>query len=171
MSHLIVITGFMGCGKSEVARSLAQRLGLEMIDLDEFITAAVGRTPAQLIDEEGEAVFRNIEANNLANVLKTGARRVIALGGGAWIENRNRELLANAAAIGVWLDTPFEVCWTRIESATEARPLARTKNNAYDLYERRRPIYELATIKIQTRPEQNPDEIAASIERQLLSSK
>ena len=60
MTQTIVITGFMGCGKSNIARELARRLDVPMIDLDDRITAHEGRTPAQLITEAGEDQFRAI---------------------------------------------------------------------------------------------------------------
>ncbi|HEU4870213.1 MAG TPA: shikimate kinase, partial [Pyrinomonadaceae bacterium] len=60
MTGPIVITGFMGCGKSRVARALAQNLNVSFVDLDESITARTGRTPAQLIDEDGEPAFRRV---------------------------------------------------------------------------------------------------------------
>ena len=160
----IVITGFMGCGKSEVARALAKRLAVEMLDLDEFITLETGRTPARLIDEDGEPAFRQIETSTLATMLRNKSEEVIALGGGAWIESRNRDLLSEADAITVWLDTPFEVCWTRIESAPDDRPLGRTKIQAYELYQRRLPIYQLAGIRTEATAHDTPDEIAARIQ-------
>src|SRR5215470_15144782 len=79
----IVITGFMGCGKTRIARRLAERLNLEFVDLDEHITAHQGRSPARLINEDGEAAFRAIESKALLEVLKTKPAAVIALGGGA----------------------------------------------------------------------------------------
>ena len=89
----IVITGFMGCGKSKVARELARRRNVAMVDLDEWITARVGRSPAELITEDGERTFREIETNALREVLQSGEADVIALGGGAWIEKVNRDLI------------------------------------------------------------------------------
>ena len=163
----IVITGFMGCGKSEVARALAQRLGVEMLDLDEFITLETGRTPAKLIDEDGEPTFRNIEFEALTNVLQNKNIEVFALGGGAWIQPRNRELLSATDSVIVWLDTPFQVCWTRIASAPEDRPLGRTKEQAHELYKSRLPTYLLATIRVHAEAEDPPSEIAARIEAEV----
>jgi len=148
MTQPIVITGFMGCGKSVVARALAQHLNVSFVDLDESITARTGRTPAQLITEDGEPAFRRIETDTLREVLHAGAAGVIALGGGAWIEAANRELITEYGCSTVWLDVPFEVCWSRIETAGEDRPLGRTKSEAATLYERRRPVYQLATIHV-----------------------
>jgi shikimate kinase len=76
----------MGCGKTKVARELARHLDVPMIDLDDEITDRVGRSPAQLIVEDGEAAFRANESDTLRHVLQTGVARVIALGGGAWIQ-------------------------------------------------------------------------------------
>jgi len=159
MTRPIVITGFMGCGKSVVARALAQHLNVSFVDLDERITAHTGRTPAQLITEDGERAFRRIETDTLREVLHAGEAGVIALGGGAWIEAANRELITGYGCSTVWLDVPFEVCWSRIESAGEDRPLGRTKSEAATLYERRRPVYELATIHVPLLGDEQPSEL------------
>ena len=166
----IVITGFMGCGKTEVARALARRLAVETIDLDEFITSQTGRTPARLIDEDGETVFRNIEFEALTNILQKTTVAVLSLGGGAWIESRNRDVLANAGSVVVWLDTPFSLCWSRIEATPGDRPLGRTKEQAHELYQRRLAIYQLATVQVQTTANETADEIAARIEAEVKSS-
>ena len=157
----------MGCGKSEVARVLAKRLGVKMLDLDEMITLETGRTPARLIDEDGEPAFRQVETSTLATLLRNKSADVIALGGGAWIQNRNRDLLSEAGAITIWLDTPFEICWTRIESDPEDRPLGRTKKQAYELYQRRLPIYSLAAVRTEATANDTPDEIAMKIQTEL----
>lgn len=145
----IVITGFMGCGKSKIARALGRRLDVPVVDLDDIITARQGRTPAQLITKDGELAFRTIETNTLREILKTIPAGVIALGGGAWIEETNRDLIDQHRCLSVWLDVPFEVCWDRIEASEEDRPLGRTHEQALKLYERRKPIYQLAAIHIQ----------------------
>jgi shikimate kinase len=142
----IVITGFMGCGKSKVAREVARRLNVAMIDLDERITAREGRSPAELIVEDGESAFRKIETSTLHDVLQSGEAKVISLGGGAWIQEANRDLINQYGCLGLWLDTPFDVCWSRIEASEEIRPLGRTRDQALALYEQRRPIYQLAEV-------------------------
>jgi|SRR5215211_7580970 len=159
----IVITGFMGCGKSKVARALARRLNVPVIDLDDVITAKHGRTPAQLITEDGEPAFRSIESNTLRELLKTVPSGVIALGGGAWIEEPNREMIDQYGCVSVWLDAPFEVCWGRIKISDEDRPLGRTREQALKLYERRKPIYQLAAIHIQRRADEELEDIISRI--------
>jgi shikimate kinase len=158
----IVITGFMGCGKTRVARELAQRLNMLMVDLDETITQRQGRSPAQIIVEDGEPAFRAIESNVLRSLLRTKVAGVIALGGGAWIEETTRELIDQYDCLSVWLDVPFEVCWARIEASGDDRPLGKTREQALALYERRKPIYQLASVHIPVAAE---DEVDALVDR------
>ena len=159
----IVIIGFMACGKTEVARVVAKQLNLKMIDLDEEITSSDRRSPAELIREEGEVPFRNIETARLRRVLERNEPNVIALGGGAWIQLANRQLLAAKNATIVWLDTPFEICWRRIESSSEDRPLGTAKEQASELFKQRYPIYELASIRIDVIGADTPPEIAGRV--------
>jgi shikimate kinase len=167
ISGPIVITGFMGCGKSEVARALAQRLDLAAIDLDDKIATQYGRTAAQLIEAEGEPAFRAIETNTLREILKNYPPCVIALGGGAWITEQNRNLIAAHGGVAVWLDAPFEVCWQRIEASEEDRPLGRTRTQAEQLFYLRRPIYQLANIHVSIMVNEAIGETVARIEASL----
>lgn len=159
----VVITGFMGCGKSHVAREVARRLDVAMVDLDERITQNTGRSPAQLIVEEGEAAFRGIESETLSEVLQNGEAKVISLGGGAWIQETNRALIAQYDCASVWLDVPFGLCWSRIESSDEDRPLGRSRDQALALYEQRRPVYQLANIHIAVTQEDFEDLVSRLI--------
>jgi shikimate kinase len=149
----LVITGFMGSGKTRIARKLARHLNFTMVDLDDRISEKEGRSPAQLIVEEGEAAFRLIESAVLREVLETNGALIVALGGGAWIQKTNRDLIEEYGYSSIWLDAPFEVCWARIEASDEDRPLGRTKEQAQRLYDERRPIYQLANIHIKTERE------------------
>ena len=159
----LVITGFMGCGKTQVARELARRLNLEMVDLDEAIITREGRSPAQLIIEDGEAAFRAIESDVLRSLLETDGERVIALGGGAWIQEINRKLIRQYNWVSVWLDAPFEICWARIEASEDDRPLGKTREQAQALFDRRRPIYELADVHIPVLAADGPADIVNRI--------
>jgi shikimate kinase len=160
----IVITGFMGCGKSKVARELARQRNVVMVDLDDWITARAGRSPAQLITEDGERAFREIETNALRELLQRGGAGVIALGGGAWIEKANRDLIDEYRCTSIWLDTPFEICWERIAASEEVRPLGRTREEAQARYDRRKPIYSLAHLHIPVNADQTLDDLISTIE-------
>ena len=167
MTQTIVITGFMGCGKSKVARELAGRLDVPMIDLDDRITASEGRTPAQLITEAGEPAFRAIETNTLHELLQTSEASVIALGGGAWIESTNRDLIDQYGCISVWLDAPFAVCWERISASLDDRPLGKTIEQAEARYNLRKPIYSLARIHIPITGSESVDQLGLDLYDQI----
>jgi shikimate kinase len=159
----IVIVGFMGCGKTGVARELARRLNLAMIDLDDRIAEQHGRTPAELIRQEGEPAFRSLETAALNELLEARVAGVIALGGGAWITEANRELIAQHAGFSIWLDTPFEVCWQRIEASEDDRPLGSTRVEAEERYKNRQPIYNLATLRVQVRHHETVENVVQRI--------
>jgi len=167
LNEPVVITGFMGCGKTEVARQLAQRLKIEMADLDELITQTVGMSPATLIRERGERAFRTIETEVLTLLLNQKTAGVISLGGGAWIESPNRNAITRSAATSVWLDTPFDICWERIEASSEDRPLGQTRKQAKELYDRRMPIYALASIRIEVASDDDTEKLASRIETEI----
>jgi shikimate kinase len=167
-SHHIIITGFMGSGKTTVARSLAQLLGRELVDLDEVIAEQEGRTAKELIEQDGEDSFREIETRILREVLERSLPGVIALGGGAWTLDRNQNLIDDARGITVWLDAPFDLCWERIHSSGGGRPLARDEGQARILYAERRPLYALAKLHVRIE-DKDADSISAEIAQTLIT--
>jgi shikimate kinase len=158
----IIIVGFMGSGKTTVAHELARQLNGQAIDLDELITKRERRSPREIIEQDGEEGFREIETRMLREVLDEGAARVIAAGGGAWTIAVNRKLLTEHSAFVVWLDAPFELCWKRINGG-EARPLARSHEMAQKLYDERGPIYELADARIKIHENESAEDIAKKV--------
>jgi shikimate kinase len=157
-----VLTGFMGVGKSTVARHLAQMLRCERIDLDSFIEASERRKIAQIINEEGEARFRQIETENLEKVLRTDAR-IIALGGGAFTIEKNRRLLKECDCTTIWLESTFDHCWRNIKFSRRERPLAKNKRRARKLFDEREKFYCLADWHFIVKPELNSYELAKKI--------
>ena len=95
----------------------------------------------------------------------------MALGGGAWISEANRKIINGHGALSVWLDAPFEHCWNRIVESGGARPLARTKTEAENLFTQRRTAYELADIHVHINDRRSPAEIAEEIIRALANRK
>ena len=168
----VVITGFMAAGKTTVSRALAALLGCEMTDTDELVSAREGRAPAEIIDAEGEARFREIESRALRAALTPDGPLVVALGGGTWAVPANRELIAERGCSAVWLDTPFELCWQRIEaeSETTGRPLARDMETARSLYRTRRELYALAAHRVEAPAGRTGESVAAEIANLLAES-
>ncbi|MFN2510723.1 MAG: shikimate kinase [Pyrinomonadaceae bacterium] len=166
-NSLIVITGFMGSGKSTVARALALRLDSQMIDLDGEILKKEYRSAKQIIDDQGEPSFREIETRVLRAVLQKNTAGVIALGGGAWTMAGNRDLIASAGGISVWLDAPFNLCWQRIVASAlqgkDERPLARNEEEALSLYTERRAVYATADLHVEATESKTADDLALEI--------
>jgi shikimate kinase len=170
-SQPIIIAGFMGSGKTTVAEALARMLNCSSVDLDQAITASNGRTPKDIIEQDGEQSFREIETRSLQDVLRSGATHVIALGGGAWTLQRNRDLIAEYGGITVWLDVPFELCWERILATGGERPLAPDRHRAQMLYDERRPHYALAKLRVVVSAKRSIEDVSAEIVEELQTQK
>ena len=144
-SPVIVLVGFMGCGKSTVGRLLAGRLEWTFVDLDEEIERRSGVPIFQIFEREGEPKFRQMEHEALLEQLylaRQGRARVVALGGGAFADPRNQNAL-ELEGISIWLDCPVEKLWQRV-SGDENRPLARRRDEFELLYSERRLQYQRA---------------------------
>jgi shikimate kinase len=145
----IYVVGFMGAGKSTVGRHLAHRLGWSFFDSDEEIEHAENASIPRIFEERGEAEFRRIETEIIrqhVRWIERGRPAVLALGGGAYAQAVNRQLLENNG-ITVWLDCPFEVVQQRVAQATH-RPLARDPEAFAALYQARRADYGLAAVRV-----------------------
>jgi shikimate kinase len=164
----IIITGFMGAGKTTVARALARRFACAMIDLDELLAEREGRTAQAIIEADGEPRFREIESSVLRDALTINAAPIVALGGGTWTISRNRLLINDHGAFTVWLDAPFKLCWNRIVKQDITRPLACDFQSAQRLYDARRAVYDQTTLRVRVNEESSADAIAAEIAEALL---
>lgn len=163
----IALTGFMGVGKSSVARHLSNLLEIENIDLDAFIEETEGRGVAEIIDAEGIDAYREIETRCLLHVLNELNAGIISLGGGTFTIPRNREMIREKGIVTVWLETSFEHCWYNIKSSKKDRPLARDKRAAKKLFDERQKIYCLADWHFIIRPEFTSYDIATQIAEQV----
>ena len=162
----IILTGFMGLGKSTVAKHLAHLLEAEKIDLDAVIVESENRTIAEIIEREGIERFREIETENLRRVLEQDAR-IIALGGGAWTIAENRALIKRCSYTTVWLESTFEHCWLNIVNSKRVRPLAKNKLETQRLFDERQKLYCLADWHFIIRPELNSFEVARQIAEEI----
>jgi shikimate kinase len=161
----LIIVGFMGAGKSAIAAAVASKLNYAAIDLDEFISHYVARTPKQIIEQDGEQAFRAIESELLQQVLVSNAARpvVIAAGGGTWTIAANRKKIEEFHGVSIWLNAPFELCWKRIQASDEGRPLAQSLDMARKLYVERAPIYALSNVCISIDERKSVPEVAQQI--------
>ena len=167
----IILTGFMSSGKTTVAKALGDRWHRRVTDLDEAIAAREGKEAWEIIDTDGEYLFRIIETKVLEEVLKKGDAEVISLGGGTWIREQNRSLILQHNPISIWLDVPFEVCWSRIKVAEHRRPLAVNEQLTQKLYELRKKQYSLSDIQVVITSATTVEEIVDEIDRAVQSKR
>ncbi|NVN89503.1 MAG: shikimate kinase [Desulfuromonadales bacterium] len=146
----VILTGFMGCGKSSVGRKLAESLRLPFIDLDAVIVADAGKSINDIFASEGEAAFRARESACLERVLREG-KAVIAGGGGVVVADSNRALMRSRGIV-VNLIASLPVILGRLKGATD-RPLFSEKDASIRvaaLMEERQQFYADADIRIDT---------------------
>ena len=154
---VVFLVGFMGAGKSSVGRALGQRLNWLFEDLDDRIERREGRRIAEIFRDSGEPAFRQAEHTALRQVLQElrgGAARIIALGGGAFVQKENAALLQAAGLPTVFLDAPADELWQRcLKQASEAgteRPLLHDREQFRKLHQARSKSYLKASLRVQT---------------------
>lgn len=160
----LILTGFMGCGKSSVGRVLAETLGWPLVDLDAVIVAEAGKSINEIFADEGEAAFRALESICLERLL-SGERCVIACGGGVVISEANRRLMRRKGVV-VNLTASLPVILARLEGATD-RPLYSgddASSRARALLEAREQFYADADIRIDT-DNKSVEDVSADIMR------
>ena len=152
-AHLrrLVLTGFMGAGKSTIGRLLAARLNWSFLDLDAHLESRTGATIPQLFERHGEAHFRRLESSALASALGQN-HTVLALGGGTPEELTNRLLLEQTpATFTIFLDAPFPTLFDRCMLQDIARPVLADPAAAQLRFQKRHPLYRrLANLTIDT---------------------
>jgi shikimate kinase len=152
----LVLTGFMGAGKSTIGRLLAGRLAWSFLDLDAHLEARTGATIPQLFERHGEAHFRRLESTALASALGYN-NTVLALGGGTPEDLTNRLLLEQTpATFTIFLDAPFPTLFDRcmlqdLGDPALARPVLADPAAAQLRFQKRHPLYRrLANLTIDT---------------------
>ncbi len=141
----LYLVGFMGAGKTTVARALATRLGWRAVDIDEAIEAREHMTVAELFARRGEPYFRSVERAVLLEHIPS-RHLVVATGGGTYADPQNRAAI-NADGVAVWLDVPLDRLIARIPSDGR-RPLAADRSGFERLYHQRRAAYQQAPVRL-----------------------
>ena len=160
----VVLVGLMGVGKSTVGRRLAKRLGVSFVDSDSAIEDASGLPAAEVFERYGERDFRDGERRLVARLVE-GEVRVIATGGGAYIDPSTRKLL-NDRAITVWLDAPIDILTERTARRDTRAQLRNGNPKAVleRLSEERRPSYAEAHIHIRSGDGAHRDVVEAIVQ-------
>lgn len=160
----LILTGFMGSGKSSVGKILAERLGRRFIDLDTEIVAASGCSINDIFARAGQESFRILESSHLKKVLLSGQNLVISTGGGAVISKENRALMHSIGII-INLKVTVEQVMSRLKGCSD-RPLLSGEDavdHAEILLKQREQFYSAADIRIDTNGK-SVEDVAAVIQ-------
>ena len=144
----VVMVGMMGAGKTAVGRALAARLNAPFLDSDAEIETAANMTIPEIFARDGEAFFRDKEAQVISRLLDT-ASGVLSTGGGAFLQSANRQAISDRG-VSVWLNADLDVLWSRVKHK-DTRPLLRTPDpraTLAELYHARVPVYAEADLTV-----------------------
>jgi shikimate kinase len=161
--HLVLV-GLMGVGKTTVSHELGRRLGRRVLDSDEVIEAATGRTVREIFEADGEAAFRDLEAAALAEALADPDPLVIAAAGGVVLREANREALRRARAVVVWLTAPADVLAERAARG-DHRPLldGDPEGVLRRMHHDREALYREVADRVVAVDGRTPDEVVEAI--------
>ncbi|TVQ08828.1 MAG: shikimate kinase [Leptolyngbya sp. DLM2.Bin27] len=158
----LYLIGMMGAGKSSTGAELAQALGYQFFDTDAVVEAAAGKPIAEIFADQGEAAFRQLETQVLAE-LATYRRLVVATGGGIITQQQNWSYLHHG--IVVWLDAPPTLLQSRL-AGDQDRPLLQApdwKTQLTQLLGQRQPLYAQADVRVWVAAEDSVGAIVARI--------
>jgi shikimate kinase len=166
--HLVLV-GLMGAGKTTVGQRCAETLGRPFVDTDDLVVASTGMTVAEIFERHGEAKFRALERDAVADACASPEALVIACGGGAVLDPDTRKRL-HAAGLVVWLHAPPAVLGARVGDGS-TRPLLRDGSVATleRLASLRAPAYEDAADVVVHTEDRTVDDVAARVIEELQS--
>ncbi len=154
-NSVIVLIGYMGCGKSSVGKKLSQKLNLKFVDLDSVIEKKYSKSISQIFNDLGEIKFRTIENSELNSVLINYKNCVLSLGGGTPCYYDNMSLILSYTTNVFFIDVNSEILSERLFKKKEKRPLISSIETLEEMkqfinkhYFERRPFYSMATHSI-----------------------
>jgi shikimate kinase len=165
----VVLVGMMGSGKTTVGRIVAERLGVEFVDSDEEIVASSGMTVAEIFASHGEAEFRRREKEMLKRLVPAPQSRVVAVGGGAILDDDNRAVMSDCSTV-VWLRTEVETLSDRVGS-DGSRPLliGGATENLRRIADVRAHLYETTADVIVDTDGLSPESVAQAVDEAIVS--
>ena len=152
LKKTVVLVGMMGAGKTAVGKALAAKLGVPFLDSDAEIVSAANMEIAEIFTRDGEAFFRQKETQVIERLL-TAAPCVLSTGGGAFLAERNREMISEKG-VAVCLKADLQLLWNRVKHK-DTRPLLKTEDpfvTLSEIYEKRASIYAMADLKVPVEP-------------------
>lgn len=152
MSRIVVLVGMMGAGKTTVGRSVASRLGVDFVDTDDLVETRAGKSVRDIFASDGEAAFRTLESQVLAESLKSPVDVVVAAAGGTVLSESNRAALREHADVVVWLDADVSALGERASRGAH-RPLldGDVEDRLMTLDGERRVLYQsVADVRLDT---------------------
>lgn len=149
---VIILTGFMGAGKTSTGKDLAKLLHFDFLDTDHWIEEKNKKSITRIFKENGDNFFR-LEEKKVIGWIRNHDKSVISIGGGLWMDEENRNQLLSLGWC-VWLKVSAETAWKRVKMNLEQRPLlAQAKDplaEIKEMMEKRNPIYQLAHSSFST---------------------
>lgn len=158
----LYLIGLMGAGKSTVGQLLAQRLGYQFFDTDVLVEQVARQSIATLFATAGEAAFRDLETQVLAELSAYGGM-AIATGGGIVLKRQNWSYLHHGVVI--WLDASVDVLYERLKQSSD-RPLLQTANPQHtlqQLFEQRQPLYAQADVQVTVQAIDTPEQVSNNV--------
>lgn len=144
MKHNIILIGYMGSGKSTVAKELHIKTGVEIIDTDEMLVKEQGRSINEIFQTDGEAAFRNLETEFLRRLSERSSAYILSTGGGMPVREENRAILKNLGTV-FFLKADTDTIFERVKEDTQRPLLQGTDQRAKiaGMLKERTPMYEL----------------------------
>ncbi|MGB3314052.1 MAG: shikimate kinase [Albidovulum sp.] len=163
LKKTVVLVGMMGAGKTAVGNALARLLEVPFLDSDDEIERAANMTVAEIFARDGEPFFRARESEVLSRLL-AGSPCILSTGGGAFLAPDNRVVIEEKG-VAVWLKADLDLLWQRVRHKT-TRPLLRTadpKATLAGLFDARQPVYALAGITVESKPDYSIEDMARKV--------